>query len=87
MRTASTISTVLLAVLTLYCGSYFVLRCTGMRFGASRHSVHGVIRTTTYVYFGNGDNSATRAARVIYFPMHTVEHAWLLWRHTPVGYD
>ncbi len=82
MNGLKTISSGLLILLVAYCGSYFVLRCTGMRFGACRCDANGVSRVITYVNFGNGDNTLTRVARVVYFPMHRAEHAWLYWTGT-----
>ena len=87
MKGLRTISSGLLILVAAYCGSYFVLRCAGMRFGAHRRDVNGVSRITTYVNFGSGDNTPTQVARVVYFPMHRAEHAWLCWSDAVVVYE
>jgi hypothetical protein len=87
MKGFTAISSGLLILAAAYCGSYFVLRCAGMRFGAHRRDVRGVSRVTTYVYFGNGDNRSTRLARVVFLPMHRAEHAWLCLSRAVVVYE
>ena len=66
------------ALLLTYVGSYIVLRCSAMRFAANRRVVHGEAVIKTWVYFGDGDNTATRAATATYVPLIRIEYAWKL---------
>jgi hypothetical protein len=88
MKAFTTLSAVLVGGLTVYCGSYLVLRCAGMEFRASRHEAPGgnaVIHT--YVSLGTGHESLGRLLKVVYFPMLRAEHAWLLGRGGIVVYE
>ncbi len=76
-----------LGAVAVYVASYVGLRCTVMRFGANRCEVSGREITSTHVYFGDGDNFPTRAARITYFPLHRAEHAWLVWRKALIVYE
>ena len=88
MKAFTILSVILVVSLTMYCGSYLVLRCTGMQFRASRHEApDGGNVIHTYVSFGTGHASLARVARVAYFPMLRAEHAWLLWRRALVVYE
>ena len=69
------IALALIGLLIAYCGSYGILRATVMHFGANRQIVQGVVRIKTWVYFGSGDNWATRIASTVYFPIVRLEHA------------
>ena len=87
MKDFATVSIVVLSLLVAYIASYVALRCTTMHFGANRRMVNGVRIIRTYVYFGDGDNSCTRVARMVYFPLHKAEHTWKLWRNAPFAYE
>ena len=75
MKVVSQVRLMLIALLAVYACSYVILRSTIMQFGANRQLVHGEVKIKTWVYFGGGDNLATRVASVAYFPMHRIEHA------------
>lgn len=75
MKAVSQVGLMLIALLAVYAGSYFILRSTMMQFGANRQLVHGEVKIKTWVYFRGGDNFARRFASVAYFPMHRLEHA------------
>lgn len=81
------LSVSMLALLITYLGSYVVLRCTGMGFATSGHTVQGRAAITTHVVFGDGNNFGSRAATVVYFPLHRAESAWLHWMRIPTIID
>jgi hypothetical protein len=88
MRALTTYSGILLASLVAYCGSYVALRCAGMEFRANRHTTaDGATIIKSRVSFGNGNHTFNRLARVVYFPMHRGEHAWLCWAGAIVVYE
>ena len=72
--------------MVLYVGSYAALRCSAMRWSAGRHGIYGK-GIVTRVYFGQGDNFATRVACVAYFPLHKSEHALRLWAKQELAYE
>jgi hypothetical protein len=71
----------LLVLITVYVGSYVVLRNANMRWAT--HSITGRGKIRTWVYFGDGDNFGSRLATIVYLPMHKAELAWLWWTGTP----
>jgi hypothetical protein len=75
-----------IALAVVYVGSYVALRCTAMRWSVNRGG-RNADRINTYVYFGNGDNWPTRAARTAYYPLHRAEYHWALWTHKPFVYE
>jgi len=67
------IALVVVGLVVLYVGSYVALRCSVMRLAASGREIHGKPYIKTWVYFGDGDNLATRMASSIYFPIVRLE--------------
>jgi hypothetical protein len=76
----------LIALVVVYVCSYVTLRCTAMRWSVNRGGPNADT-INTMVYFGNGDNWATRAARCAYFPLHRAEYNWALWTHRTLAYE
>ena len=70
------IAVLVLSVLFIYVGSYAILRLSVMHFAANRRVVAGQPIIKTWVYFGDGDNVATRAASALYLPMIHLEYHW-----------
>lgn len=71
------IAVCLAALLLVYVGSYIALRCSFMYFGANRRMVHGEVVIKTWVYFGDGDNLATKTASLAYLPLIRAESTFL----------
>jgi hypothetical protein len=75
-----------ITVAVVYVGSYVALRCTTMHWSVNRGGPNTDI-INTMVFFGNGDNWATRAARRAYFPLHRAEYNWVIWTGRPFAYE
>ena len=80
MKNLSFYAMLTVGILTVYVASYFALRAGGMDFRARRSD--GVIKT--WVSFGSGHTIASRITSGFYYPMHSLEHRWLLIIHSPV---
>ena len=76
----------LIALVVVYVCSYATLRCTAMHWSVNRGGPNADI-INTMVYFGNGDNWATRVAHRAYFPLHRAEYNWALLTHRTFAYE
>lgn len=66
--------TILAIGLALYLTSYIGLRCTVLKVSAKRVTRDGVTRTTSWCYYGFGDNWQTVWSNRFYYPLLRGEH-------------